>query len=63
MNGDCKSAGARSTDSQRKTHLRVKAEERTSEEGLKSLKIGAEDMLVTPLQLDEEEESVTISLR
>jgi len=33
----------------------VNAQERTREELLESLKIGAGDMLVTPLQLDEEE--------
>lgn len=39
----------------------VNAQERTREELLESLKIGAEDMLVTPLQLEGEAELVTIN--
>ena len=41
----------------------VNAQERTRDELLESLRVGAEDMLVAPLQLQEEEELVTISLR
>ena len=40
----------------------VNAQERTREELLESLKIGAEDMLVTPLQLEGEAELVTIKV-
>ncbi len=40
----------------------VNAQERTRGELLESLKIGAEDMLVTPLQLEEEAELVTIEV-
>ena len=40
----------------------VNAQERTRDELLESLKIGAEDMLVTPLQLEEEAELVTIKV-
>jgi predicted RNase H-like HicB family nuclease len=38
----------------------VNAQERTREELLKSLKIGAEDMLMTPFEPEEEAELVTI---
>ena len=41
----------------------VNAQERTREELLESLKIGAEDMLVVPFQPEEEEELVSIELR
>jgi predicted RNase H-like HicB family nuclease len=41
----------------------VNAQERTREELLESLRVGAEDMLMAPPQLEEEEELVTISLR
>jgi len=41
----------------------VNAQERTRVELLESLKIGAEDMLMTPFQPAEEEELVTITLR
>jgi len=40
----------------------VNAQERTRDELLESLKTGAEDMLVTPLQLEEEAELVTIKV-
>lgn len=41
----------------------VNAQERTREELIESLKIGAEDMLMTPVELKEkEEELVTIEL-
>jgi predicted RNase H-like HicB family nuclease len=40
----------------------VNAQERTKEELLESLKIGAEDMLMTPFELAEEEELVTIKV-
>jgi predicted RNase H-like HicB family nuclease len=40
----------------------VNAQERTREELLESLKIGAEDMLMTPFELEEEAELVTIKL-
>jgi len=40
----------------------VNAQERTRDELLESLKIGAEDMLVTPLQLEDEAELVTIKV-
>ena len=40
----------------------VNAQERTREELLESLRIGAEDMLVTPFELEEEAELVTIKL-
>jgi len=40
----------------------VNAQERTRQALLESLKIGAEDMLMTPFQPQEEEELVTISL-
>jgi len=40
----------------------VNAQERTRDELLESLKMGAEDMLVTPLQLEEEAELVTIKV-
>jgi len=39
----------------------VNAQERTRLELLESLKIGAEDMLTAPCELEEEEELVTIS--
>jgi predicted RNase H-like HicB family nuclease len=41
----------------------VNAQEKTREELLESLRVGAEDMLMAPPQLEEEEELVTISLR
>jgi len=41
----------------------VNAQERTRVELLEALKIGAEDMLMTPFQPAEEEELVTITLR
>ena len=40
----------------------VNAQERTRDELLESLKMGAEDMLVPPLQLEEEAELVTIKV-
>jgi predicted RNase H-like HicB family nuclease len=40
----------------------VNAQERTKEELLESLKIGAEDMLMTPFELTEEGELVTIEV-
>jgi predicted RNase H-like HicB family nuclease len=40
----------------------VNAQERTKEELLESLKIGAEDMLMTPFELEEEGELVTINV-
>jgi len=40
----------------------VNAQEGTRDGLLESLKIGAEDMLVTPLQLEEEAELVTIKV-
>ncbi|MCR4404565.1 MAG: type II toxin-antitoxin system HicB family antitoxin [Candidatus Acetothermia bacterium] len=40
----------------------VNAQEKTKEELLKSLKIGAEDMLLTPVEPKEQEELVTIEL-
>ena len=40
----------------------VNAQERTRDELLESLKMGAEDMLVTPLQLEDEAELVTIKV-
>jgi predicted RNase H-like HicB family nuclease len=40
----------------------VNAQERTREELLESLRIGAEDMLVTPFELAEEGELVTIKV-
>ena len=40
----------------------VNAQERTREELLESLKIGAEDMLMTPVETKEQEELVTIEL-
>jgi predicted RNase H-like HicB family nuclease len=40
----------------------VNAQERTREELLESLRIGAEDMLMTPFELEEEAELVTIKL-
>jgi predicted RNase H-like HicB family nuclease len=40
----------------------VNAQERTREELLESLKVGAEDMLMTPFELEEEAELVTIKL-
>ncbi len=40
----------------------VNAQERTREELIESLKIGAEDMLNTPVVPSEEEELVTIEL-
>jgi predicted RNase H-like HicB family nuclease len=40
----------------------VNAQERTREELLESLKIGAEDILMTPFELEEEAELVTIKL-
>ena len=40
----------------------VNAQERTREELLESLKIGAEDMLMTPLDLEQEAELVTIKV-
>lgn len=40
----------------------VNAQERTKEELLESLKIGAEDMLMKPLKPEKEEELVTIEL-
>ena len=41
----------------------VNAQERTKEELIESLKIGAEDMLNTPFEPDKEEELVTIELK
>jgi predicted RNase H-like HicB family nuclease len=38
------------------------AQERTREELLESLRIGAEDMLMTPFELEDEAELVTIKL-
>jgi len=40
----------------------VNAQERTKEELIESLKIGAEDMLTIPIETEEEEELVTIEL-
>ena len=40
----------------------VNAQERTREELLESLKIGAEDMLMTPLDLEQEAELVTVKV-
>ena len=40
----------------------VNAQERTREESLESIKIGAEDMLMTPFELAEEGELVTIKV-
>ncbi len=40
----------------------VNAQERTKEELLESLKIGAADMLMTPFELEEEGELVTINV-
>ena len=40
----------------------VNAQERTKEELLESLKIGAEDMLLAPIEPGKEEELVTIEL-
>jgi hypothetical protein len=40
----------------------VNAQERTREELLESLRIGAEDMLMAPFELEEEAELVTIKL-
>ena len=40
----------------------VNAQEKTREELLDSLKIGAEDMLMMPFQLEEEGELVTIEV-
>ena len=40
----------------------VNAQERTREELIESLKVGAEDMLLTPIELKEEEELVAIEL-
>jgi predicted RNase H-like HicB family nuclease len=40
----------------------VNAQERTREELMKSLKIGAEDMLMTPVEPGEEEELVAIEV-
>ena len=40
----------------------VNAQERTREELLESLKIGAEDMLTTPLDLEQEAELVTVKV-
>jgi predicted RNase H-like HicB family nuclease len=40
----------------------VNAQERTREELLESLKIGAEDMLMTPFEPEEETELVTIKV-
>jgi len=40
----------------------VNAQERTREELLESLKIGAEDMLIVPIKPEKEEELVTIEL-
>ncbi len=40
----------------------VNAQERTKEELLESLKIGATDMLMTPFELEEEGELVTINV-
>jgi predicted RNase H-like HicB family nuclease len=40
----------------------VNAQERTTEELIKSLKIGAEDMLMTPIEPEKEEELVAIEL-
>lgn len=40
----------------------VNAQERTREELIESLKIGAEDMLMTPIELGEEEELVALEL-
>jgi predicted RNase H-like HicB family nuclease len=40
----------------------VNAQERTKEELLESLKIGAEDMFMTPFELTEEGELVTIKV-
>lgn len=40
----------------------VNAQERTREELIESLKVGAEDMLLTPIEPKEEEELVAIEL-
>ena len=40
----------------------VNAQERTKEELLESLRIGAEDMIMAPPELEEEAELVTIKL-
>lgn len=40
----------------------VNAQERTREEVLESLRIGAEDMLMSPIQVEEDAELVTISV-
>ncbi len=40
----------------------VNAQERTREQLLESLKIGAEDMLMTPLDLEQEAELVTVKV-
>ena len=40
----------------------VNAQERTREELIQSLKVGAEDMLMTPVEPEEEEELVAIEL-
>jgi len=40
----------------------VNAQERTKEELIESLKIGAADMLMTPFELEEEGELVTINV-
>lgn len=40
----------------------VNAQERTKQELMESLKIGAEDMLMTPFELEEEGELVTIDV-
>ncbi len=40
----------------------VNAQERTREELIESLKIGAEDMLMTPIEPEDEEELVAIEL-
>jgi len=40
----------------------VNAQERTREELIKSLRIGAEDMLMTPIETGKEEELVAIEL-
>ena len=40
----------------------VNAQEKTREELLESLKIGAEDMLKAPVEIKDEEELVTISV-
>ncbi len=40
----------------------VNAQERTREELMESLKVGAEDLLMTPIEPEEEEELVAIEL-